>query len=313
MLFRLHSLLSLVLLALPGHHAIADHPSLTYGEHDAGRVLVIGCVTNDPKYNYGRMQGIAQYVLHKMEDLHVDAVEVFTVDEPSRMANLLRSGRVDWVSATPFTALRYVEEAGGEIILAKSQYGEAWYESIFFARKDSPIRSLEDLRGKSIAFEKPDSTSAYFLPVAMLAAAGLPLVQLENVRTPPPADSVGYVFSGDESNSTLWVHKKLVDAAAYSDSDWESEWIAPPALRDDLVVFARSRRLPRSVEIVSHTLPQPLKHRLKEILLNAPADPDAEAALKQYYRATGFSELTEDMHTALEDIRQDLGTASAGF
>jgi phosphonate transport system substrate-binding protein len=209
--------------------------------------------------------------------------------------------------------VRYVEEAGGEIILAKAQHGEAWYQSLFFTRKDSPIRSLEDLRGKSIAFEKPDSTSAYFLPVAMLTAAGLSLVELENVRTKPPANTVGYVFSGEESNSTLWVHKRLVDAAAYSDSDWQSKWIAPPALRDDLVVFARSRRLPRSVEIVSNTLAEPFKLRLKEILLNAPADPDAQAALKQYYNATAFSELTDEMRTALQEIRRDLGAASPGF
>ncbi len=284
---------------------------LTYGKPGSGRVLVIGCVTKDPKYNYGRMQGIAEYVLEKMSDMDVDAIEVFTVDAPEKMARLLRSGRVDWVSATPFNAVRYTERSGGEILLAKSQGDRAWYQSVFFARADSGIKSMQDLIGKTIAFEKPDSTSAYYLPVTMLKAAGLPLVQLDSVRATPPDNAIGYVFSGDESNSTLWVHKRLVDAAAFSDADWNSSFITPQSLRNDMTIFERSRQLPRSVEIVSSQLPDALKKRLKQILLNAPADPDAQSALNQYYWATGFSELTAEMHDALESIRTAVDTTDS--
>lgn len=282
-----------------------------YGEPGSGRVLVIGSVTNDPKYNYGRMQGIAEYVLDKMRDVDVDAVEVLTVDTPEKMTRLLRSGRVDWVSATPFNALKYTEQSGGEILLAKAQRDRAWYQSVFFARRDSGIAALPDLLGKTIAFENPGSTSAYFLPVTMLRSAGLTLVQLDSVRATPPDNAIGYVFSGDETNSTLWVHKRLVDAAVFSDADWSTPYIMPPALRDDLAIFERSRQLPRSVEVVSAALPDSIKSRLKEILLAAPADSDAQAALKQYYGATSFSELTTDMRSALESIRVKVEAVSA--
>ncbi len=284
---------------------------LTYGNPGTGRVLVIGCVTNDPKYNYGRMQGIAEYVLDKMRDVDIDAVEVFTVDSPEKMARLLRSGRVDWVSATPFNAIRYTDQSGGEILLAKAQSDRAWYQSVFFARRDSGITSLQDLVGKTIAFEKPDSTSAYFLPMTMLKAAGLPLIQLDSVRSIPPDNAIGYVFSGEETNSTLWVHKRLVAAAVFSDADWNTAYIMPLSLRDDMAIFERSGQLPRSVEIVNAALPEPIKQRLKEILLAAPADPDAQAALNQYYRATGFSELTTDMRSALESVRVNVNVVTS--
>lgn len=276
---------------------------VTYGSHDTGRVLVIGCVTNDPKYNYGRMQGIAEYVLDHLRDVGVDAVEVFTVDKPDKMIRLLRDGRVDWVSATPFTAIRYVDDANGRIILAKQQRGQAWYESVFFTHKDNRLTSLEDLKGKTIAFEKPTSTSAYFIPVSMFRKRGLQLVQLDNVRAKPPADAVGYVFSGEEANSSLWVHKKLVDAAVYSNADWSSDWITPKSLRDDLSIFARSERFPRSVEIVGSDLPEPVADRLREVLLGAATDQDAAGAMEQYYGATGFSLLTDEMRASMNGIR----------
>jgi phosphonate transport system substrate-binding protein len=292
-------LVAITLVAAPAH----AQSGVTYGSHDDGHVLVIGCVTNDPKYNYGRMQGIAEYVLGHLSDVGVGAVEVFTVDKPEKMIRLLRDGRVDWVSATPFSAIRYVDDADGRIILAKQQRGQAWYESVFFTHKDSNLTALEDLKGKTIAFEKPTSTSAYFIPVSMFRERGLRLVPLDNIRAKPPADAVGYVFSGEEANSSLWVHKKLVDAAVYSDSDWSSEWITPKAVREDLTIFERSERFPRSVEIVSSDLPETISDRLRDVLLGAAADQDAAAAMDQYYGATGFSLLTDEMRASMNGIR----------
>lgn len=276
---------------------------VTYGDASGGRVLVIGCVTNNPKYNYGRMQGIAEYVLDHMRDLGIDAVEVFTVDTDDKMLRLLRDGRVDWVSATPFSAVRYVDEAQGELLLAKSQGGRSWYHSVFVTRRDSGIDTLQDLVGRTVAFEKPDSTSAFFLPVNLLRDAGIPTVELRSLGASPPPDAVGYVFSGEEANSTLWVHKGLVAATAFGDGDWESNYIVPQAVRGDLKVFARSHRVPRRLEIVKSSLDPVIKARLQNTLLAAPADPDAAAALEQYFHTTGFREIDDELRDAMARLR----------
>lgn len=298
-------LLALVHLAVPvaAQTTGAGTNKITYGAQAEGRMLVLGCVTNQPKFNYGRMQGIAEYVLARMGDEGLSGVEVFTVDSAEKMTRLLRDGRVDWVSATPYSAVTYMDQANAEILLAKEQYGEAWYHAVFFARNDSGIKTFDDLLGKTIAFEKPSSTSAYFVPAAILRQAGVRLVQLDSVRDKPPSDAVGYLFSGDESNSSIWVHKGIVDAAAFSDRDWSSDWIMPGSFREDLSVFHRSSEIPRSVEVVRSGLPESLKTRLQDILLAAPDDPDAAPALKNYYHATGFHEIDDDIRLALDNIR----------
>ena len=311
LVIRMRFFLTAVLL-LVSAFAIAQTPvaRLKYGDHGSGRVLVIGTVTNNPKFNYGRMQGMAEYVLEHMRDLDVDSVEVYSVGTPEKMIRLLQDGRVDWVSATPFNAVRFADKGKGEFLLAKAQHGKMWYQTVFFSRADASINSLKDLLGKTIAFEKPSSTSAYFLPAAMLTAAGLPLVQLDSIRDKPPVDKIGYLFSGEESNATLWVHKRLVDAAVFSDADWQSDYSTPRALRDDLKIFERSRRLPRSVEVVRAGLPDEIKDRLKQVLMAAPGDPDAKAALNEYYRATAFVEINSEMLEAFDLIRQNMDSVA---
>ena len=51
--------------------------------------------------------------------------------------------------------------------------GTTGYLSILTVRTDSPYQSLQDLKGKSIAFADPNSTSGYIVPMVMLTKAAI--------------------------------------------------------------------------------------------------------------------------------------------
>lgn len=280
--------------------AIAAPPIVCAAE--VPRVLVMGCITNNATQNYERMQPIANYVQANLADLGVETVEIFTVDSHAKMLALLRDQRVDWVSATAYMATLFERETGAEIVLAKSIKGKARYHSVFFARKDSGIESLEQLKGRKIAFEKPSSTSAFYLPAAEILGAGLGLKSVVAPFETAPSDKVGYSFSGNEANSTLWVHKGIVDAGAYSSADWQDKKVLPDELRDDLVVFHRTADVPRSFEVVRKGINPLLRERLKQLLLDATHDEAAVAALRGYYRASAFEELNEEDRRALDRV-----------
>lgn len=51
--------------------------------------------------------------------------------------------------------------------------GSTSYVSVMYVRADSPIRSLDDMRGKSLAWADPNSASGYLIPRAEFRAAGI--------------------------------------------------------------------------------------------------------------------------------------------
>ena len=157
------------------------------------------------------------------------------------MTDLLRDGEVDVAFDTVFPALSYSSGADAKLLLREWRDGAPNYRSILFKRKDTPIHDLADLVGRTLAFERPGSTTAYFVPKAELMAAGLQLRELKAPKQPPPPGSVGYVFAGSENNLVVWVHRGLVEAGAFSDIDWEQSEDMPPELKDDFEIFLSQR------------------------------------------------------------------------
>ena len=84
----------------------------------------------------------------------------------------MEAGTVDIGSFSPFA---YVDAArGGKIrIIAQSILdGAATYRGLIVARKDSGLKTLDDLQGKRFAFVDPKSASGYVYPRAMLIEKG---------------------------------------------------------------------------------------------------------------------------------------------
>jgi len=59
------------------------------------------------------------------------------------------------------------------LVTALNEDGVATYLSVMYVRADSPIRSLDDMRGKSLAWSDPNSTSGFLVPRSELREAGI--------------------------------------------------------------------------------------------------------------------------------------------
>lgn len=87
--------------------------------------------------------------------------------------------------------------------------GTTGYFSILTVRTDSTYQSLDDLKGKSIAFADPNSTSGYIVPMVSLTKAGI-----------DPKKYFGKTsFSGGHEQSVLALLKGTYDAVF----TWTSE------------------------------------------------------------------------------------------
>lgn len=267
------------------------------------RTLVIGKVSLNPKKHYRYLQPIAEHVVAQMRDLGIDRVEVLMAKNNRQMVSYLKRGKVDWVTETVFSAIEFEEKAGAEMIALKHKKGVAEYRTVFFTRRDSDIRTLDDLRGKVVTFEDPGSTTGFFIPASILLAAGLELVELESPRERVDGNQVGYVFAKDEINMSTWVFKGLVDAGAFSDLDWDKEDHTPTSFRDGMKLFHESQNYPRAIELVRKGLRPEVKQRLRDILLDIHNDPSAESALVAYQKTTRFDPIDDRIKAQIDRSR----------
>ena len=61
------------------------------------------------------------------------------------------------------------------IVVPQENDGSTFYYSVMVVRADSGIKSIEEMKGHSLAFADPNSTSGYLIPSATLKAKGIKL------------------------------------------------------------------------------------------------------------------------------------------
>jgi phosphonate transport system substrate-binding protein len=277
--------------------------SNTVSAQERRSVLVIGRISDDPKADYEPLRRLLDYVVPRMREAGIREGKVLMAKDAQQMASYLRRGQVDWVTETSSTAMRLQERVGAQPLLLTERDGVSRYRSVIFVRRDSGLTKLDQMHGHSIAFQSTASTSAYFVPVIELLRRDLSLSLLLSPKDRPSDDSVGYVFARSELNIGAWVHKKLVDAGAMSELDWNNPARLPPAYRRDLVVIHTSDPFPRALEMVRSDLDPRVRDRLQSVLIDAAADPQAREPLKHFFRTTRFLPLDAETRRDLERIR----------
>lgn len=265
-------------------------------------VLVLGRISDDPKAHYEQLRPLLEYVVPRMRDVGIREGRILMARDPQQMASYLRRGRVDWVTETAAAAVLLRKLADARPLLLTERDGTSQYHSVFFARRDSGLRRVEDLRGRTIAFQRPSSTSAYFAPASHLLGRGFALEILPSPTEHVDSDAVGYVFARSELNISTWVHKRLVDAGVMSHLDWDNPGRMPLAFKRDLIMIGRTGDYPRAVELVRGTLDPQIAERLRAVLLDAADDPKAGPALRQFFGTTRFLALDAPSQDALDRL-----------
>ena len=274
-------------------------------------VLVLGRISDDPARHHAQLKPLLDYVVPRMADVGIREGRILMAQDAQQMTSYLRRGRVDWVTETSAASMLLAQRAGAEPLLVTERSGVSRYRTVFFVRRDSNLQALEDLRGHSVAFQNRSSTSAYFVPATELLDRGLPMEILLSPMDQPSPESVGYLFAGSEANITTWVHKRLVDAGAMSNLDWDNPRATPPSYRDDLVLVHETPDYPRALEITREGMDHRVRERLRQVLLQAAGDPEAADALQHFFRTTRFLPVDGEAADQLDYLRKAVTRVTA--
>lgn len=218
-----------------------------------------------PKDGYVYYERLHKYI-EKRLGRPVLLVDRENYDEMNR---LLESGNVDaaFICAGPYVEGK--DKFGMELLAMPLVQGRPVYHSYLIVHRDSPARSLKDLRGKSFAFTDPKSNSGKLVPTYLLARMG---------KTPERYFSrVEYTYGHDTSIRA--VAEKLVDGAAVDSLIWEYTALKNPELTQRTRVVERSDPYGIPPVVVRPGLDPALKKRLKEILLDVADDREGKEIL----------------------------------
>ncbi|MDA0107162.1 phosphate/phosphite/phosphonate ABC transporter substrate-binding protein [Vibrio mediterranei] len=262
-----------------------------------GKTFTIGVLSSKARKHIGFSAPLARYLADNLRQYGYTKAEVKVTKSALELGQWLDSGEIDLVSETLFAALALQSEHNGEIILRRWKKGEFEYHTVFFARKDSDINSLSDLTGKTIALEDQSSTSGFYLPMKTLSEHHLAPTRFASSFTPVLKDKVGVVLTGDvlrkadEISLSTWVYRSQVDAAAFSNANWDDLGDMPQHIKSTMKIFYRTESVPRSVMVIRNDLPTEVKQTVKDTLLNADSDPMGAAALAQFQKTAKFDEI----------------------
>src|SRR5881628_2745551 len=100
-------------------------------------------------------------------------VRVTVASDYAAVIEALRNRTADLAFVHPGGYVLASREAKARIIARNLWHGKSSFTSRIYVRKASGIKTLEDLRGKTMAFVDPSSSSGYTYPMVLLIQRGL--------------------------------------------------------------------------------------------------------------------------------------------
>src|SRR5438128_12297864 len=96
------------------------------------------------------------------------SVRVTVASDYAAVIEALRNRTADLAFVHPGGYVLAHREARATIVARNLWHGKSSFTSRIFVRKDSGVKQLEELRGKTIAFVDPASSSGYIYPMVLL-------------------------------------------------------------------------------------------------------------------------------------------------
>ncbi|MBU1600080.1 phosphate/phosphite/phosphonate ABC transporter substrate-binding protein [bacterium] len=233
-------------------------------EEEEIRIAVSAMIS--PKEIFSYYQQILDYIGDKL-GRKVKLVQRKTYAEVNE---LMRKGELEaaFVCSGPYVEGK--KEFGMELLVAPQSHGEAVYYSYIIVHKDSPIKSIEGLKGKTFAFTDPYSNTGKLVPTYELAKMG---------KT-PDSYFAKYIFTHSHDNSIEAVAEKIVDGAAVDHLIFEYLKATNPKYTSLTKIVKKLGPFGMPPFVVRPGLSPLLKNQIKEILLKMHQDEKGKNILK---------------------------------
>jgi phosphonate transport system substrate-binding protein len=217
--------------------------------------------------------------------------KVVIAPTPFQLARLIEQKKVDFYMESPYPTYLVNDVHGvAKLLLRRWKGGMAEYRSLIFTKRNGEINRLEDLRGKVLVFEDPESTSGHFLPKSFLRRKGFKFADKSRFDPYASPTDIGYLFAYSQEKLVDWVLTKKAAAGAFSDGDFAR---LGEKRRSEITILAQTEPLPRHLVSVRKDFAPALADRLEKVLLSMHENDQGRRILKKTDDTTKFDLLPE--------------------
>ena len=194
------------------------------------------------------------------------------------------------------------------VVVPQEADGSTYYYSVMVVRADSGIKSLADMKGHSLAFADPNSTSGYLIPSATLKTKGINL-----------ADGAYFSrtgFAGGHEQGVVAVLNKQYDAAVTwtSGQGEQSQGYTRGNLRSmvdrkmlkmsDINIIWQSGKIPNGPWAIRTAVPADIKTSFATFLLDLPKSHRQVYNDIEQGAGVGYVPATMALYKDIIDLRQ---------
>jgi phosphonate transport system substrate-binding protein len=216
-------------------------------------------------------------------------VRWYPAESYAAQVEAMRSGRLHIAGVATGPTPYAVNLAGFVPIVAMERPdGSFGYKLWLITHKDSPIKTIADLKGKRVAHVAPSSNSGDLAPRALFKAQGV-----------EPDKDYTVAYSGKHDNSIMGVVNRDYDAAPVASTVVERMAARNMFKMSDLRIVYESAPFPRTAFGIAHDLAPELQGKIKEAFLTF--DFKKSALAKEFKDVEKFGAI--DYKDAWRDIR----------
>lgn len=222
-------------------------------------------------------------------------VKLYTATDYSGVIEAMKKKRVDIAWFGPLSYVLAEQEAGAEAFaVGVGENGKSTYHSLITVHGDSPAKSLNDLKGKSVAFVDPASTSGSLMPSF--------LVKRETGLMPEQFFGK-FTYAGSHDATQMAVKNKTVDAGAVADNVYEKMLDKGLITHNSNRVLMKSPAIPGSPLTYRKDLPIALKKQIQNVIINA----HNEIAVSGFGKLTRYNAAAPVDYQPIRDMVRELG------
>lgn len=204
---------------------------------------------SDPQKIYAKGNVIKKYI---EDNLSVE-VKIVTIRDYASLIELLKIGQVELVWAAPLIYKNIKNGINYNLLLKVLENGSSSYEGAIIVRKDSGIKSIGDLKGKSMAFVDESSTSGFYLQNKMINDLGYSSASFFSK----------YEFAGSHDRAIKLVYEKRFDAASVGLLPLKISGVNT----EELQIIAKTKKIPNAPILANNNMDAPTRAAIYDLFM----------------------------------------------